>query len=122
MACQDIVAGLPHLKAGTLRPLGIFSPKRPKAVSNYPTIAEQGYRVDTPMIYGLYAPKDTPKEIVAALSSAARKVLENDKAHLLEVYDKMGAEIHYLSSEEHGAELRKQDAFFSKVVKDLETR
>jgi len=116
---QDIVTGLPHVQAGTLRPLGVFSPKRPKALPNAPTIAEQGYRIDTPMIYGLVGPKDTPGPIVAALSSAAAKVLENHKAYLVERFDKLGAEIHYLAPQEYGAALRRQNDFFAKIVKEL---
>jgi len=121
MAVQDIVAGLPHFKAGKLRPLGVFNKKRIKALPDCPTISELGYRVDVPMIYGLYGPKDMPKELVAAWNSAARKVLENDKAQLLELYDKMGAEIGYLPSDEFGIELRKQDAFFAGVAKEVVT-
>ena len=71
------------------------------------------------MLYGLVGPKDLPKEIVEALSSAARKVHEKYKPSLVESYDKLGAEIHFLPPEEYGAELRKQNAFFAKVVKEL---
>ena len=48
------------------------------------------------MIYGLMGPKGIPRALVDTRSSAARKVLEIDKAHLLERYDKLGAEIGYL--------------------------
>ena len=119
MAVQDIVTGLPHVKAGTLRPLGVFSPKRVRALPNAPTISEQGYAVDTPMLYGLVGPAGMPKDIVEALSSAARKVYENHKPSLIESYDKLGAEIHYLAPAEYGAELRKQNDFFAKIVKEL---
>ena len=53
------------------------------------------------------------------MSSAVRKVIEAHKASLVERYDKLGAEIHYLSPEEYGATLRKQKDYFSKIVKDL---
>jgi tripartite-type tricarboxylate transporter receptor subunit TctC len=119
MAVSALNTGLPHVQSGALRPLGVFSPKRARALPNAPTISEQGYRVDTPMIYGFVGPKDTPKEVVEALSSAARKVIENQKPFLLERYDKLGAEIRYLSPEEYGANMRKQRELFSKVVKDL---
>jgi len=120
MAVQDIVTGLPHAQAGTLRPIGVFSPKRIRALPNAPTIMEQGYPVDAPpMIYGLVAPRGAPEEIVVALSSAAGKVLENHKPYLVERFDKLGAEIHYLPPEEYGANLRKQHDFFSKIVKEL---
>jgi tripartite-type tricarboxylate transporter receptor subunit TctC len=121
MCVQDIVAGLPHFKAGKLRPLGVFNKKRIKALPDTPTISELGYRVDVPMIYGLYGPKEMPKELVAAWNLAARKVLENDKAHLLELYDKMGAEIGYMPAEEFIVELRRQDAFFAQVAKEVVT-
>ena len=71
------------------------------------------------MIYGFVGPKNTPKEVVEAWNSAARKVIENDKPFLLERYDKMGAEIRYMSPEEFGAELRKQRDFFAKIVKEV---
>ena len=47
------------------------------------------------------------------------KVYEKYKPSLVESYDKLGAEIHFLPPEEYGAELRKQNAFFAKVVKEL---
>ena len=119
MAVSALNTGLPHVLSGALRPLGIFSPKRTRSLPNYPTISEQGYHVDTPMIYGFVGPKDTPREVVEALSSAARKVIENHKPSLVERYDKLGAEIRYLSPEEYGANLRKQRDFFSKIVKEL---
>ena len=119
MAVSALNTGLPHAQSGALRPLGVFSPKRARALPNAPTISEQGYRVDTPMIYGFVGPKDTPKEVVEALSSAARKVVENHSPFLHERYDKLGAEIRYLSPEEYGADMRKQRELFSKVVKDL---
>jgi tripartite-type tricarboxylate transporter receptor subunit TctC len=114
-----LLGGHVDILSGALRPLGIFSPQRTRALPNAPTISEQGYRVDTPMIYGFVAPKDTPKEVVEALSSAARKVIENHKPLLVERYDKMGVEIRYLSPEEYGANMRRQRDFFSKIVKDL---
>jgi tripartite-type tricarboxylate transporter receptor subunit TctC len=119
MTAGDIVSGLPHVKAGTLRPLGIFSPKRIRALPNYPTVVEQGYPVDTPFIYGLLGPKDMPKDVVAALSSAARKVYDNHKSSLIDSYDKLGSEILYLPPEEYGANLYKQRDFFTKIIEDL---
>jgi tripartite-type tricarboxylate transporter receptor subunit TctC len=119
MAVSALNTGLPHVQSGALRPLGIFSPKRARALPDAPTLLEQGYRVDTPMIYGFVGPKNTPREVVEALSSAARKVIENHKPFLHERYDKLGAEIRYLSPEEYGANMRAQRDLFSKIVKGL---
>jgi tripartite-type tricarboxylate transporter receptor subunit TctC len=119
MTMGDISNGLPHVKAGTLRPLGIFNSKRVRALPNYPTFVEQGYHVDTPMIYGLLGPKDMPKDAVEALSSAARKVYDNHKSSIIDSYDKLGSEILYLPPEEFRANLYKQRDFFKKVIEDL---
>lgn len=119
MAVQDIVAGLPHFKSGTLRPLAVFAPRRIKALPDCPTFVELGFKVDTPMIYGLVGPKDTPKEVVEVLSTAARKVNEKEKPYLLERFDKLGAEPRYMPPDEYSANLYKQRDFFAKVVKAL---
>lgn len=119
MAVGSLTTGLAHIQAGSLRSLGIFNPKRVKALPKDPTVLEQGYRVDTPMIYGLVGPKDTPREVVDALNSAAKKVIENHKSYLIDRFDKTGSAILYLSPEEYGANLHKQRDFFKKVVDGL---
>ena len=119
MAVGDIATGLPHVKAGTLVPLGIFNTKRVKALPDYPTFVEQGYHVDIPMIFGMMGPKDMPKDVVESLSSAARKVYENHKSSLVDTYSRLGAEILYLPPEEYRANLYKQRDSFSKIVSDL---
>ncbi len=50
---EGIDTGLPRVKSGAPRPLGIFSTRRARALPNAPTISGQGSRVDSPMIYGL---------------------------------------------------------------------
>ena len=119
MAVGDIATGLPHVKAGTLLPLGIFNTKRVRALPSYPTFVEQGYQVDIPMIFGLMGPQNLPKDVVEALNSAARKVYENHKPSLIESYGRLGAEILYLPPEEYRANLYRQRDSFSKIVNDL---
>lgn len=120
MSVGDVAIGLPHFKAGTVRPLGIFNTKRVRFLPNCPTFAEQGYAVDTSMGYGLSGPKDMPRDVVEALSLAARKVYENNKASLLDSYDKIGTDIRYLPPDEFSASLYRERDFFSKIVKELD--
>jgi tripartite-type tricarboxylate transporter receptor subunit TctC len=120
MSVGDVASGSPHFKTGAIRPLGVFNTKRIRSLPNSPTFVEQGYAVDMPMSYGLSGPKDIPRDIVEALSSAARKVYENHKPSLLDSYDKSGSEINYLPPEEFSAALLKERNFFSKIVKDLD--
>ena len=120
MTVGDAASGLPHFKAGTIRPLGVFNPKRVRSLPNCPTFVEQGYTVDMPMSYGLSGPKDMSKDIVEALSSAARKVYENHKPALLDSYDKIGSDIRFVPPEEFSVSLHKERDFFTKIVKELD--
>jgi tripartite-type tricarboxylate transporter receptor subunit TctC len=67
---------LPQVRAGKVRVLGLFSPRRLAGAPEVPTVAEAG----GPPIEGstwvmFLAPAGTPREIVARLSSETAKVL-----------------------------------------------
>ncbi len=69
-------AVLPHVEAGTLRALGISSPKRVPAMKDIPTIAEQGYPgFEADQWYGILAPAGTPQPIVDRLNAEIRKAM-----------------------------------------------
>ncbi|MBC7437552.1 MAG: tripartite tricarboxylate transporter substrate binding protein, partial [Bdellovibrionales bacterium] len=73
MASTAIAPAQAHIKAGTLRPLAVFGDKRVKSYPDVPTLKELGYKVGSPTLYGLSAPKGTPREVVDALYAAAKK-------------------------------------------------
>jgi len=67
---------LPQARAGAVKILANLSPSRSKVIPNIPTSAESGI----PGLYasgwfGLFAPKGTPKEIVARLNAAMVQAL-----------------------------------------------
>lgn len=66
----------PQLTAGKLKALAVSSPTRFRGMPNVPTVAESalpGFDVRT--WAGLFAPKGTPKEIIAQLNSAVQQAL-----------------------------------------------
>ena len=68
---------MPHVKAGKLRPLAVASPKRMLALPEIPTTAEAGVAgVEIEIWLAAFAPKGTPRELVARLNSEIGKVLE----------------------------------------------
>ena len=88
-AMNDLVAGhvqmffdlmpvvLPQIAAGNVRPLANAGGKRPSALPNVPTVAEQGLAgFDASSWYGLVAPAKTPEPVLAKLRDAAAKILE----------------------------------------------
>jgi tripartite-type tricarboxylate transporter receptor subunit TctC len=68
VAFFGIANWLPHIAAGTVRPLAVDGDHRSPLVPEVPTVRELGYGADmTQTYFGLVAPPGTPKPIVAQL-------------------------------------------------------
>jgi tripartite-type tricarboxylate transporter receptor subunit TctC len=73
-----VLTGLPHIRTGRLRPLGITSAKRNPAVPDIPTVAEGGLSgYESVQWYALLAPAKTPKEIVNRLHQDMVRILHS---------------------------------------------
>ncbi|MBY4947315.1 tripartite tricarboxylate transporter substrate binding protein [Cupriavidus respiraculi] len=76
MYFDTIMTGLPYVKAGKLRALGVSNAKRSAMAPDVPTIAEQGYPgYDIAPWYGIVAPKGTPADVVAKLNASINRQL-----------------------------------------------
>ena len=75
MGFFSIPASQPHVKAGTLRALGITSSARSKLLPDVPTVAETLPGFVTGAWYGLWAPAGTPPAIVEKISSDVRRIV-----------------------------------------------
>jgi len=73
----SIAAASAQMKAGKLRALACYSPKRATALPDVPTLKELGYNVEFSIWVGLFAPKGTPAPVVAKLRAETKKVVEN---------------------------------------------
>jgi tripartite-type tricarboxylate transporter receptor subunit TctC len=68
---------LPHVKSGKLRILGVASAQRLKQFPEIPTIAESGVSgYEATQWYGILAPAQTPKDLVARLNRDIVKALK----------------------------------------------
>ena len=68
----SILAYIPHVQAGTVRPLFILSGNRHPQFPNLPTAAEVGIpNFELGLDYGLWAPLGTPNDIVQKLATEA---------------------------------------------------
>ena len=73
---DNIPPYLPQVKAGKIRALAVTPGKRSPAIPDLPTMAEagvKGYEAST--WFALFAPVDTPQEIVDKLSEETRRIL-----------------------------------------------
>ena len=87
-ALQDLMGGqidflfdhlahsLPHVRAGKVRAYAVTAPARSPSAPDIPTFDEAGVPGLHVLIwYGLWAPRGTPKDIIARLNAAVREAL-----------------------------------------------
>lgn len=83
----DALSAVQFIRSGTLRPIAVSTRERSAALSDVPTIAEQGVPgYETEIFIGLYAPAGTPPAIVQQLNELARRSMAEPgfKAMLLD--------------------------------------
>lgn len=74
-----MLTGLPHVRTGRLRALGITGLARIAAAQDVPTIAEAGVPgYEAVQWYGLVAPAQTPKDIVMRLNREMTAILQSN--------------------------------------------
>jgi tripartite-type tricarboxylate transporter receptor subunit TctC len=91
---QTVSATLPHIRAGKLRPLAIFSATRSKSLPDVPTLKELGFDVEYYLWVGIFAPRGTPPEIVTTLRAAIGKAVQSPE--FLATLANAGQELAYL--------------------------
>ena len=119
MATTAIAPASAHITAGTLRPMAIFGDKRLKAYPDVPTLKELGYNVGSPTLYGISAPKGTPREVIDAIFAAAKKVNEKYGDSVAASLAVLGAETRLLGPDEYAAYLQGQKKLFSSGIKAI---
>jgi tripartite-type tricarboxylate transporter receptor subunit TctC len=71
------IAIMPHLQAGTIRPIVTADPRRSSVLPDVPTMEESGYHgFDVGSVAGLAAPAGTPPAVVARLNEAVQKAAQ----------------------------------------------
>ena len=74
---DNIVALMPHVKSGKVRPIAVSSAKRHPLLPDVPTIQEAGVKqFETVAWFGVVAPLGTPNDIVQRLNSEIQKALQ----------------------------------------------
>ena len=110
-----------HIRINRLRALGMASLKRVQAAPDIPTIAESGLPgFEVGVMFGLFAPAGTPREIVRALNAEVVRVLAmpDVRERLLD----SGAEIIGNSPEEFAAYLAAEMPKWAKVAREADIR
>lgn len=114
---NTMLSGLPHVRSGRLRGLGVTGPGRVGVLPDLPTIAEAGLPgYEAVQWYGLFAPGKTPREIIAKLHDAMVSVLQTPA--IKERFANEGADLGGNSPEEFARLLRSETDKWGKVVRE----
>ena len=105
-----------HIRAGTVKGLGVTGSKRAQAFKDIPTIAESGYPgfVINPW-FGLFAPKGTPLAIVRQINAEVNKILQDKDT--MDKFAVLGAEPYETTPQEFTAILHADILKWATVVK-----
>jgi tripartite-type tricarboxylate transporter receptor subunit TctC len=117
MMLADFTTAMPHVNAGTLRPLAVSRIRRSSLFPDLPTMDEagiKGFNLDT--WAGVVAPAGTPPQIVAKLNGALRKIIDSPEAQAQ--FKNIGFEGFSSTPEELGDFINAQLAHWGKMIKD----
>src|SRR6202166_3315849 len=117
MAFLDLPVLLPHIKAGTLRPIALGAPARAPTAPDVPTTAEVG--MPDLLIenwYGMIAPGKTPPAIVARLNRITNEAM-NDPGVKQKLADQ-GLTVAGNTPEQFRGFIEAETTKWAKVIKD----
>jgi tripartite-type tricarboxylate transporter receptor subunit TctC len=121
MAGTALPSAMPYIPSGRLRPIGITSAQRSKAVPQVPTLAESGapgyeYASD----FGLLTTARVPVEIVSKLHNEIARILRMPDT--VEKLAANGYEVSGIGTDEYATRIRSDLAKWSKVIKAANVR
>jgi tripartite-type tricarboxylate transporter receptor subunit TctC len=117
----DMPAVVPQLGGGKLKAIGIAASKRDPLLPDLPTVAESGLPgFEITGWYGIFAPSQTPKEIVSKLSSEIERILKT--ADTRSALGKIGVTVLGGTVSDGVAFVKRENAKWSKAIKDSGTK
>jgi 2-methylaconitate cis-trans-isomerase PrpF/tripartite-type tricarboxylate transporter receptor subunit TctC len=111
----SLFTALPYVNSGKLRALAVAGPKRSTVLPDVPTLKEAGVDgVDVRQWYGLFAPANTPKPIIAQLNRALNQVLADKE--IAKRTEEHGADVETSTPEQFGDLVKSELAKWKGVV------
>jgi tripartite-type tricarboxylate transporter receptor subunit TctC len=80
LMCDQTTNTTSHIKSGKVKVFGVTTKTRVKNMPDVPTLDEAGLKgFEVAVWHGIYAPKGTPKAVIAKLSGALQAALRDEK-------------------------------------------
>lgn len=126
-ALTDLVGGridvlydpvaFPQVESGAVKALAIMGDVRHPLLPNVPTSKEEGFPILSNVWFGLFAPKNTAKDMVERMAAEAKKVAEMDAVKTMTV--KFSQYVEYGGTKEAEAAVKADSAFYKDLVQRL---
>lgn len=116
-SCQLPAEVMSQAQAGQVRILAVTGEKRLSALPDVPTFKEQGIDLTLSLWRGIAVPAGTPKEVIAILESAFKKVAESDE--FAEFCKKMGANVEFRGAAEFDKFMAEQDKEIAALMEQI---
>ena len=112
----DYAVGIPQIRAGKIRGLGVTTPTRSQIVPEIPSIGEIVPGFDLTVWAGMAAPAGTPKPIVDQLWRAAEAALASTEVR--SALGKMSFNVEPMNPADFASYIRSETAKWAKMVKE----
>lgn len=114
-AFNNVVAALPHIQSGRLRPMAVATAQRVPNLPEVPTIGESGLPgYEGLLFYALVAPAKTPQAIVIRLNDAVRQIKQHPDVK--QQFSRLGAISVDMTPDELGVFLQRELDKWTKVI------
>lgn len=108
---------LEQVRAGEMKIIGVSSPERIKELPDAPTFIEQGYAATLTSTRGIFAPKDTPKEVLDILDKSFEKIITSEDFKQRAIT--LGEPAVYANSAEFDKMYHEQCVMIEKLLKEI---
>ena len=109
-------SGLPHVKEGRLRALGITSVKRSPLLPDLPAISETIKGYESVTWFGVYGPKGLPADVVSRVNTGLNQALQ--EAEVKDRLARLGIEPAGGTPQQFAAMVARDRAKWHKIITD----
>ncbi|MGY3107311.1 tripartite-type tricarboxylate transporter receptor subunit TctC [Bradyrhizobium sp. LM6.9] len=103
-----------HIRSGSLRAIGVTTAERSPQLPDVPAIGETVKGYEASALFGMGAPKNTPKEIIAKLNSEINTLMK--EPDMTKRLVELGGEPRVQTPEAFGEEIKAETEKWKKVV------
>ena len=118
---DSLTAAMSHIRSGKLRALAVTDLAREQSLPEVPTLSESGFAgTQAVIIGGFFAPKGTPQSILDRIAAVTAQTLQTPQ--IAQRFAALETSPLRMSNQEFVEQMRKEDALWTPIVKQLDLK